>query len=288
MNGSMNNSSISFNQCSRSSVKFISVFLFLIFLRFIYQQIDNDNDFKSIKVSENNIMLSSEGKLERRGEAISGMNRISKEYESLCGKIWQSSDCNRYMPRLVEYCNMNEPHGEEDSRDTFNNYELVHLLIAIRHGDRTTLNRIPGAAPMIQTLKYNPAQEFLENIDKNHLNMMSSLRIVYQPSDNVTSYNPLDRSNLLTTPDSNLITGELTSSGFLQHYRLGNYLHQLYSPFLETIASPSQLYVRSTNYNRTIQVRYLLTNKLYLFYNTFIIIIVRGLIPVKVYSKAYS
>ncbi|RYH01474.1 hypothetical protein EON65_48395, partial [archaeon] len=100
----------------------------------------------------------------------------------------------------------------------------------------------------------------------------------------------LDASRLFTLSDDSLPPGQLTSQGFMQHIELGipadnmhadrssipihkththahththTYTHtptrfvgqtlrEKYLPFLSTLASPQQLYVRSTNYARTV------------------------------------
>jgi hypothetical protein len=57
----------------------------------------------------------------------------------------------------------------------------------------------------------------------------------------------------LKKPDASLSPGQLTTRGFMQQIELGSLFHELYSGFLTQVAS-SQLYVRSTNYARTVQV----------------------------------
>jgi hypothetical protein len=47
--------------------------------------------------------------------------------------------------------------------------------------------------------------------------------------------------------------GQLTVRGFMQHIELGKQLHMLYGKFLQN-TSTNSIYVRSTNYGRTVQV----------------------------------
>ena len=64
----------------------------------------------------------------------------------------------------------------------------------------------------------------------------------------------LDPSTAFRVPDYSLSPGQLTSRGFMQHIQLGQLLRSQYgAPLLDHIRSPQQLYVRSTNYIRTIR-----------------------------------
>jgi hypothetical protein len=55
--------------------------------------------------------------------------------------------------------------------------------------------------------------------------------------------------------DFNLSQGQLTSRGFMQHVHLGQILSGSYKSFLGQVQSPDEIYVRSTNYVRTLQVQ---------------------------------
>ena len=66
----------------------------------------------------------------------------------------------------------------------------------------------------------------------------------------------LDPHKVLSGSDYTLPPGQLTSRGFMQHIDLGQLLHGYYATaLLNQVTSSSQLYVRSTNYARTVQVR---------------------------------
>lgn len=65
----------------------------------------------------------------------------------------------------------------------------------------------------------------------------------------------LDPMSVFSTSDVLLPKGQLTSIGFMQHITLGSLLRTQYQQLLERVVSNDQLYVRSTNYRRTIQVR---------------------------------
>ena len=65
----------------------------------------------------------------------------------------------------------------------------------------------------------------------------------------------LDPSHAFKTPDVTLTQGQLTSIGFMQHVRIGKLLNHAYGDFLaDQIATPQDIYIRSTNYVRTIRV----------------------------------
>jgi hypothetical protein len=53
--------------------------------------------------------------------------------------------------------------------------------------------------------------------------------------------------------DHSIAPGQLTTRGFMQHIQLGTLLHSAYGSFLNQL-TPRDVYVRSTNYLRTIRV----------------------------------
>lgn len=65
----------------------------------------------------------------------------------------------------------------------------------------------------------------------------------------------LNPKKALRKSDYSLAPGQLTSRGFMQHVHLGQLLHSYYGKeFLDKLSSSYQVYVRSTNYARTVQV----------------------------------
>jgi hypothetical protein len=56
--------------------------------------------------------------------------------------------------------------------------------------------------------------------------------------------------------DFSLSPGQLTSRGFMQHIYLGQLLHSTYQDYFDLLKA-NDIYVRSTNYLRTIRVSYL-------------------------------
>jgi hypothetical protein len=53
--------------------------------------------------------------------------------------------------------------------------------------------------------------------------------------------------------DHSIAPGQLTTRGFMQHIHLGTLLHSAYGSFLDQLTT-TDVYVRSTNYLRTIRV----------------------------------
>ena len=62
----------------------------------------------------------------------------------------------------------------------------------------------------------------------------------------------LSLSQVFTQSDSDIPPGILTTRGFMQHILLGKHLSKSDRFDLETLTAPDDLYIRSTNYRRTI------------------------------------
>ena len=64
----------------------------------------------------------------------------------------------------------------------------------------------------------------------------------------------LNSTTIFVTPDAKLLPGQLTTRGFMQHIALGTMLASVYERFLtRRVKSLADVYVRSTNYARTLQ-----------------------------------
>jgi hypothetical protein len=165
----------------------------------------------------------------------------------------------------------------------FNNdndkFELVHVSLAIRHGDRSSIHKIPGSETRYvgkPTVLDPHASTYIPRLQSYHITPLDSSRrpitdvktqlsAEEQKQEMFTALNPSASYpvpgtsqeqvlELFHTPDRSLPPGQLTSVGFMQHVHLGYSLHKAYSSLLEQIVDPNeQLYVRSTNYARTIQ-----------------------------------
>jgi hypothetical protein len=196
-----------------------------------------------------------------------------------------SSNYLRYVPvayskRLQEYCSLGLASGSEKMAASLpelgndsDRFVLRYLLLTIRHGDRSAIHKIPGsvAASNEKTIpsKLNK-KEYLDPKALQFAHQMSYFRlqsITSLPSKSLQKQGPgntpkvtptlpdsLNSSSLFNVGDFELEQGQLTTRGFMQHIHLGSLLRKTYSSFLNTqIKSVSNLYVRSTNYDRTIQ-----------------------------------
>lgn len=65
----------------------------------------------------------------------------------------------------------------------------------------------------------------------------------------------LDPSIFLNISDFSLPPGQLTSRGFMQHIHLGKLIRSTYHDYFHRL-TPKDMYIRSTNYLRTIRVSF--------------------------------
>lgn len=174
-----------------------------------------------------------------------------------------------HSERLIKYCSINEFQGEEGKYLDANQFELKALVITIRHGDRSAIHQIPG--------KYSPPD--INNEEKGKPTLYDPNVSLYTPSADRFSIVPIsgssdfDRSGgdpgqgsgvsftdaldavpLFGRSDLTLPQGQLTSTGFMQHIHLGDHLQRAYASFMKSVSSAKEVYIRSTNYHRTIQV----------------------------------
>eukprot|EP01038_Epipyxis_sp_PR26KG_P005846 gene5846-8067_t len=182
------------------------------------------------------------------------------------------------LQRLSEYCNhhtlKNVPiltHSEHVTNFPNPEWVLVSVIATIRHGDRSAIHQLPNGNiplqdkfPLLQKVGSNgpknakllneQALEFLSllpSFDVNVINSEADSKLYQEDINNLI--NALNTSTIFQTPDLLLSQGQLTSKGFMQHIDLGKYLRSVYPDFLKKINSPDQIYIRSTNYARTIQ-----------------------------------
>ena len=191
---------------------------------------------------------------------------------------------NSQQKRLHEYCPLKIPSGSEgkslaEDASAADGLSLKYLLITIRHGDRSAIHRMPGSLPIgmfpdkqhlfhlePDSLKYREkmglftidkvSDKMSLSDDKKEVNFekeMKEGKTRKITSDHIEP-DSLNRTTLFETSDFSLNQGQLTTRGFMQHILLGKILQKSYSTFLKnSIKSPSNVFVRSTKYDRTIQ-----------------------------------
>mmetsp|Transcript_42930 Transcript_42930/g.100830 ORF Transcript_42930/g.100830 Transcript_42930/m.100830 type:complete len:513 (-) Transcript_42930:31-1569(-) len=164
-------------------------------------------------------------------------------------------------PRFVQQCNQGEPTGAEGSPSSsglaalgVKEVELLSVVIAHRHGDRSAIHDMPGA---LSNPEFNcGAEEFQEVWDS----LPQRFRIV-SATDHITPLHRQLTPELKSGSQHVCGRGQLTARGFRQLAALGSHLSTAYSGFLERLvllaaaseASANELlYVRSTDYTRTI------------------------------------
>ena len=118
------------------------------------------------------------------------------------------------------YCNTQNPSGSEGP--TFpgsKDWKLHHLLINIRHGDRSSIHNIPSAEKLEDQVKTNSI-EFLSYSALEYFPKLNSFAIKpIGTQDQVVKGDLLDALNTSTifvSSDSNLAPGILTTRGFMQ------------------------------------------------------------------------
>lgn len=167
-----------------------------------------------------------------------------------------------YPQRLDKYCAKNVPTGDnaekltEKIADEFS-LDLASLVITIRHGDRSAIHVLPNSTMKIpDTVLVAPlSRDFTPFFSNLQLNIIEETNSPSQhKGDDLTK--ALDSRIVFQRSDMTLPQGQLTSRGFAQHLELGQILHDAYGKaYLQTMLEADQVYVRSTNYARTIQVR---------------------------------
>jgi hypothetical protein len=174
--------------------------------------------------------------------------------------VFSSSNCNEVRlkrakvdSRIVNYCAVTDVSGAEGYFSGSKDWKLIHTSLLVRHGDRTAINSIENSH-IVNNGRYD-----------NCIHSNSS--IILQKKKHIESFTMKSLSGVVvddalrtiaTIEDSFLSSGELTSIGLQQHIMIGKHLRSAYRYFLDrSDFNFSNIYVRSTNYARTIQVHIL-------------------------------
>ena len=167
--------------------------------------------------------------------------------------------CQSYHKRLDQYCHRSV-HSEEvdelfqDDReaelpgDIAKNFELQHVHIVARHGDRSPIQQQLGIHPVYYECGLNTSHLWAGLVD------FPQFQPIRYGRDEVHSHR---RSLFPGKRTKQCGTAMLTREGFYQHRKLGYMLSSRYSPFLfKNYKSTQQLvktiYVQSTDTSRTI------------------------------------
>eukprot|EP01041_Mallomonas_annulata_P006090 gene6090-12295_t len=166
-----------------------------------------------------------------------------------CESNFPHPSCKLELPRALQYCAEVIYGGREGRFPNDDQWTLKQLTLVIRHGDRSSIHRLPNATPVIEKRSspyINPeALRYISRLDSFTLKLLSK----------GTVNDCLNKSTIFQGMNEfhPSAPGILTTSGFMQHIHQGNWLRLAYSDFLHGITSVRSVYVRSTNYDRTIQ-----------------------------------
>jgi hypothetical protein len=161
--------------------------------------------------------------------------------------------------RIDSYCSINIPiERKEQQQLRRKNLKLVNLVITIRHGDRSSIHNLPNSTislpPNGKKYVVPEAKAFVQHLENFQLHFLKSQSNV--PEDFLEELrNALNPNKAFQQSDFTLEQGQLTTRGFMQHLELGKMIHTLYQDYLSQIQYSNQVYIRSTNYARTIQVK---------------------------------
>lgn len=160
-----------------------------------------------------------------------------------------NEDCRAFHSRLDQYCHrslLNTSYGSEGNLDSVHGdaFELVHVHILARHGDRT-----PATAHRIGSPLFYQCGLATGNQD------WEDLRDFPKPS-------PLPPSARIRNSHLELFPGThhkrcgigmLTNTGFKQHHALGSLMQYKYAEFIgDPSTNANKIFVQSTDYSRTI------------------------------------
>ena len=198
--------------------------------------------------------------------------------------------CSPQIERVLTYCAERINGGEEGMLkpgDSANELVLHYVALTIRHGDRSAIHSMPGSLSYFDPDNAEASSsnkkrkksggkphplyglDFLDSRALDYIPHLSSFEVrplqgstASSASDSSASVaetvkhnlkRSLDPSSIFKVPDTQLEPGMLTTRGFMQHVVLGKSLAKSYEVLLKGVHSPRNLYIRSTNYARTVQ-----------------------------------
>lgn len=170
-----------------------------------------------------------------------------------------------YLQRLNHYChtslldsktlkNSQEGFLIHTSAD-FESYELVHVHVVVRHGDRTPATSLPQIGfPKVRYqcgLSDGPAHSSIGAAQKGQILWDGLNDFPLQ-----ATVESVKNGKLRLHPGSkeeSCGVGDLTSQGYLQLLNLGTLLQMMYGKLFTGMDMTSDIYVQSTDYRRTIR-----------------------------------
>ena len=176
-----------------------------------------------------------------------------------CQREFANPSCSAELPRSLQYCAKTVYGGSEGHFHGEEKWTLKRIALLIRHGDRSALHSLDDSGP-----KFKMNQKKGLYFSPEALQYVNQLNQIYVEKLSDGHINPaLNESYIFRISDYDLQPGILTSTGFMQHIQQGKYLSKAYSKLINSINSPADIYVRSTNYDRTLQVDFKLLSREY-------------------------
>ena len=200
------------------------------------------------------IFLSVEEKLFESLDSLYSEQSVSNTYPNqnihLKGVLTNVAS-NAISPRLKNYCSVH-PY-KEDKEGKFegsDKWRLNHIVVNIRHGDRSAIHSMPNSYNKLRQYEHS-SPHYLDPRAVNYIPRFSSFQLA--PITSGLLPDALNETVVFRNSDYLLSPGLLTTRGFMQHVELGEIFAKAYPNLLKEIETPKDIYVRSTNYERTIQ-----------------------------------
>jgi len=166
-----------------------------------------------------------------------------------CDSHLASPKCASNIPRLFKYCTKKIHGGEEGILSGDESWKLIRVVVIVRHGDRSSITSPNGF--------YNKnlaSQNYFQPTALVYLPKTGIFRIKKMHENNTS--HPLPSEYIFASPEKSLPPGILTTTGFMQHIEQGKFLRNVYFEHIHGITSvANSIYIRSTNYQRTIMVQ---------------------------------
>ena len=147
-------------------------------------------------------------------------------------------------------------------------WELDKLVIAIRHGDRSSIHHIPNSEPIyniggpgsyydesvVDTADEIFSEHFSVNIlEGEQMTPEEKVRSVEGEAGGFNLLSLLGQRPLFPKNEEALAPGLLTTKGFAQQLTVGKRMSRTYKKFLAAyVGDAGDIYIRSTNYQRTV------------------------------------